>query len=247
MLGLTFDPLTMDEAVEHLLEIVSEPRWDARYVVTPNVDHVVKLRKNRPFQAAYRDADLVLVDGKPVRLASFILGQPLPETVPGSDLVPALFAASERIGRLRVFLLGSAKGVPEIAAARIQESWPWVEVVGVYSPAMGFSIESPESDTAVKHIQDTQPDVLVVGLGAPRQEVWVHAVRERLPAKAILCVGATIDFLAGKKTRAPGWMRRLGIEWFHRMVTDPRRMAGRYLYDAIIFPPMVFRAWIKRR
>jgi N-acetylglucosaminyldiphosphoundecaprenol N-acetyl-beta-D-mannosaminyltransferase len=247
MFGVNFDAMTMAQAVDHLLALVASPDYRSRYVVTPNVDHVVKLRANPRFQAAYRDAELVLVDGKPVRLASRLLGTSLPETVPGSDLVPALFAGAKRLGKLRVFLLGSAQGVPEIAAERIQHEWPWVEVVGVYSPPMGFSVDMPESETAVERIRQAQPDVLVVGLGAPRQEIWVHAVQGRLCAKAVLCVGATIDFLARRVPRAPLWMRRAGIEWLHRIVTDPRRMLGRYAYDAVIFPLMVTREWWVRR
>jgi N-acetylglucosaminyldiphosphoundecaprenol N-acetyl-beta-D-mannosaminyltransferase len=244
LFGIKLDPLTMTEAVGRLLEIISAPRYESRYVVTPNVDHIVRLRDNPAFQAAYRDADLVLVDGKPVLLASRMLGRALPETVPGSDLAPELFAASERIGGLSVFLLGSAEGVGDTAAENIRLRWPWVRVSGVYSPPMGFSAESPASEIAIEKIRAATPDVLVVGLGAPRQEIWVHRVREKLSAKTILCVGATIDFLAGERSRAPVWMRRAGLEWLHRMLSEPRRMVRRYAYDAMMFPPLVLREWL---
>jgi N-acetylglucosaminyldiphosphoundecaprenol N-acetyl-beta-D-mannosaminyltransferase len=247
LFGIRIDPLTMSEAIDRLLGVIAAPGYEARYVVTPNVDHVVKLRDDPSFQAAYRDADLVLVDGKPVLLASRVLGRPLPTTVPGSDLVPELLAASERTGGLSIFLLGSKEGVAEIAADNICRRWPWVRVSGVYSPPMGFSVEAPASDIAVDMIRSAAPDVLVVGLGAPRQELWVHAVRHRLKAKTVLCVGATIDFLAGERSRAPVWMRRAGIEWLHRVFTEPRRMAGRYAYDALVFPRMVLREWLETR
>jgi N-acetylglucosaminyldiphosphoundecaprenol N-acetyl-beta-D-mannosaminyltransferase len=244
LFGIQFDPLTMPQAVDRLLEIISAPSNESRYVVTPNVDHIVKLRNDPAFQAAYRDADLVLVDGKPVLLASRMLRRALPETVPGSDLAPELFAASERIGGISIFLLGSAEGVGDVAAANIRSRWPWVRVSGVYSPPMKFSAESPMSEVAIEKIRAAAPDVLVVGLGAPRQEIWVHRVRERLNAKTILCVGATIDFLAEKRSRAPLWMRRAGLEWLYRMLSEPRRMVGRYAYDAMVFPPLVVREWL---
>lgn len=247
LFGIQLDPLTMAQAIDRLLAIIQGQPRESRYVVTPNVDHIVKLRHDRAFQAAYRDAELVLVDGKPVRLASILLRTPLPETVPGSDLVPDLFAASERIGGISVYLIGSAEGVADIAAANIRRRWPWVRVSGVYSPPMHFSVASPMSDHAVEKIRAAAPDVLVVGLGAPRQEIWVHNVRERLNAKTVLCVGATIDFLAGEKSRAPVWIRRGGIEWLHRMVTEPRRMAGRYIHDAFVFPVLFVREWLGRR
>jgi N-acetylglucosaminyldiphosphoundecaprenol N-acetyl-beta-D-mannosaminyltransferase len=168
--------------------------------------------------------------------------------VPGSDLAPALFkrVAAEFAGNahpLRVFLLGAGPGVAERAAANIAARWPGVEVVGTLSPPLGFERAPAENEQILAAIAQAQPDLLLVGFGAPKQELWTHAHAARIEAKAALCIGATIDFLAGEKRRAPRWMRRLGIEWLHRLSTEPRRLAKRYLRDAWIFPRLVWREW----
>ena len=95
--------------------------------------------------------------------------------------------------------------------------------------------------------QVARPDVLVVGLGAPKQELWVHKHRERLTAKVALCVGATIDFLAGERRRAPAWMQEAGLEWLYRVASEPRRLAARYAKDALIFPRLFAREWWRLR
>jgi len=246
MFGVDLDPLSMDQAVAQLLEWVAEPDYNCRNVVTPNVDHVVKLQKNAAFRAAYADASMVVVDGKPVLLASHLLGTPLPETVPGSDLGPALFTAANARNGIRVFLFGAAEGVAERAAANIQSRWPRVEVCGVYSPPMGFSAEAPANAIALAMINAAKPDVLIVGLGAPKQELWVHAMRNQLQVKVSLCIGATIDFLAGEKARAPVWVRKLGLEWLHRIVSEPRRLLGRYAHDAWVFPRLLIKEWLQK-
>lgn len=246
MFGVEFDRLTMGQAVDRLLRWIAEDEFPCRYVVTPNVDHVVKLQSIAIFRAAYDSADMVVVDGKPVLLASRLLGKPLPEVVPGSDLCPALFEAANRGNGLRVFLLGAADGVAERAAAAIASRWPKVDVCGIYSPPMGFSAEAPSNAAALERINAAKPDVLIIGLGAPKQEIWVHAVRNVLEVKIALCVGATIDFLAGEKARAPAWVRRIGMEWLHRALSEPKRLLGRYLHDAWVFPRLFFREWLSR-
>jgi N-acetylglucosaminyldiphosphoundecaprenol N-acetyl-beta-D-mannosaminyltransferase len=215
-----------------------------------------------------------------------LLRRGIPERVPGSDLVPALFEAvnspnsnsrgtpgatgsasaagdfqlvagntgkasgthpaSKQIVPLRVFLLGAAAGVADRAAKNISERWPAVHVVGTYSPPLGFEKDELENERILKCIAASQPDVLVVGLGAPKQELWVHAHRDRIAAPVALCVGATIDFLAGEKPRAPVWMRRVGLEWLQRLASEPRRLAGRYLRDAWVFPRLLWREFARQ-
>jgi N-acetylglucosaminyldiphosphoundecaprenol N-acetyl-beta-D-mannosaminyltransferase len=247
LFGIEIDPLTMSQSIESLLGFIASSDYSCRYVVTPNVDHIVKLRNDPGFQTAYRNADLVLVDGKPVLFASRLLGKPLPETVCGSDLLPALFTASEAVGGLSLFLLGAQEGVADKAARNISDRWPWVRISGFYSPPMDFSAGSPESELAIALIRSSAPDVLAIGLGAPKQEIWVHNVRSRLNTKAALCVGATIDFLGEKRARAPIWMRRAGIEWIHRMLSEPQRMGKRYVHDAWVFPQLLAREWLKSK
>lgn len=243
LFGVQVDALRMPQAVERLLEWIDSPAPHCRYVVTPNVDHMVMLQHHRDLQTCYRDASMVLADGMPVVLASRLLGRGLPERVPGSDLVPELFNAVNSLRPLRVYLLGAMPGVAERASAQIQEEWPAVRVVGTYSPPLGFEKDAEECDAIVQRIADAAPDVLIVGLGAPKQELWVHAHRDRLAATVALCVGATIDFLAHEKARAPRWMQCCGLEWLHRLLTEPKRLFRRYAHDAWVFPQLVWREW----
>lgn len=241
LFGFEIDPLSMREAVNLLHCWVARGENHCRFVVTPNVDHAVLLQEHAGLQAAYRDADLVLADGHPLVWASRLLRQALPERVPGSDLVPRLFASTQQHGPLTAYLLGAAPGVAEKAAANIQKAWPQVQVVGCYSPPLGFEKRPEETEAILRRISDCQPDVLVVGLGAPKQECWVHANRERIESRVALCVGATIDFLANERRRAPRWMQRVGLEWLHRMMSEPRRLVKRYAKDAWVFPQLVLR------
>jgi N-acetylglucosaminyldiphosphoundecaprenol N-acetyl-beta-D-mannosaminyltransferase len=251
LFGMDIDPLRMSEVVARLLQWAADDDRRCRYVVTPNADHAVLFQEHAGLRRAYADAGLVLVDGMPVLLAAKLFRRGIPERVAGSDLVPALFdGASLRFSsrceqaaprQLRVYLLGAAPGVAERAAGKIVERWPGVRVVGCDSPAIGFEKRTEENDAILNRIAAAEADVLIVGLGAPKQELWVHAHRSRIAAPVALCVGATIDFLAGQRVRAPIWMRRIGLEWVHRMASEPHRLAKRYLRDAIRFPGLIWR------
>ncbi|MEZ6096477.1 MAG: WecB/TagA/CpsF family glycosyltransferase [Pirellulaceae bacterium] len=247
LFGIDIDSLRMPQAVRVIQDWLHDTQAKCRFVVTPNVDHAVMLQTNDGLRTAYRDASLVLADGHPLIWASRILRRPLPERVPGSDLVPRLFdACNDRNNRVRVFLLGAAPGVAATAAEKIHARWPGVEVVGVYSPPMGFEKSDDENELILGRLILTKPDLLVVGLGAPKQELWVQRFADQLPCRAALCVGATIDFLAGEKRRAPRWMQRMGVEWLHRMLSEPRRLVKRYAKDAWVFPQLVVQQMLGR-
>ena len=243
LFGVDIDAVTMNQAVERVFEWVESDNRICRYVVTPNVDHTVILRENRALRDAYDDASMVLADGHPVVFASRLLGKALPARVPGSDLVPALFEAANADRPLRVFLLGAAPGVAERAAANITRKWSGVEIVATYSPPLGFEKDDAENQHILDRIAEAKADVIIVGLGAPKQETWVHKHHREIRANAVLCVGATIDFLAGEKRRAPQWLQRVGLEWLHRMMSEPKRLIKRYLRDATIFPQLVWQEW----
>ncbi|MCG8449109.1 MAG: WecB/TagA/CpsF family glycosyltransferase [Pirellulales bacterium] len=248
LFGMSIDVIDMNLAVQTVIGWCKGPRDEGcRYVVTPNVDHAVMYQTNFALREAYAGASLVLADGAPVVLASRFLRKALPERVAGSDLVPALFDAVSKNAAapksLRVFLLGAGPGVADRAAERIHRRWSGVEVVGTLSPPKGFEHDEEANQQILRALADCQPDLVLVGLGAPKQELWVSRHANQIQAKAALCIGATIDFLAGEKSRAPRWMQRLGLEWLHRMATEPSRLAKRYLCDAWIFPRLIWREW----
>ncbi len=241
LFGINFNAITIKQAVDKVLSWTDEENYNCHYVVTPNVDHVVKFQCHDGLKQAYKDASLTVVDGKPVLWASKLFN-PLPEVIPGSDLCPEIFdVACQKQQRIRIFLLGAAEGVAEKAADKIHKKWPWVTVCGCYSPAMGFDSASRENIKIIHMINELKPDLLLVGLGAPKQEIWMQQNAKQLQVKAGLCIGATIDFIAGVKPRAPKLMRMMGMEWLFRALTEPRRLMGRYLHDAVIFPQIVIK------
>lgn len=240
LFGVEIDALSMPQAIEQLSDWARSPFDRCRYVVTPNVDHIVMLHRDRQFRRAYRCADLVLTDGWPVLWTSRLMGRPLPGLVPGSDLTPALLAASSTApSPLNVFLLGAMPGVAEVAAQNIERRYANVNVSSVLSPPLGFEYDEVECQRIVDRVNEAAPDVLVFGVGAPKQEIWLYRHRNQLRAKVALCVGATIDFLAGEKQRAPKWMRDSGLEWLHRVGCEPQRLLRRYLRDAREFPQII--------
>jgi N-acetylglucosaminyldiphosphoundecaprenol N-acetyl-beta-D-mannosaminyltransferase len=246
LFGMKIHAIDMPTAVDTVLAWCGDVASPCRYVVTPNVDHAVMFQSRGDLREAYTKASLVLADGAPLVAVSRLLRRPLPERVAGSDLVPAVFdhASSAASGPpLRVFLLGAAPGVGERAAREIERRWKNVEVVGTYSPPLGFENDATENDRILSMIDAADVELLLVGLGAPKQELWVARHLDRLQTRVALCIGATIDFLAGEKARSPRWMRRVVLEWLHRLCSEPSRLAKRYVRDAWIFPRLVWREW----
>jgi N-acetylglucosaminyldiphosphoundecaprenol N-acetyl-beta-D-mannosaminyltransferase len=243
---MRFHAVTLDEACAIVYAWIGSTDSACRVVVTPNVDHLVMMSRNPRLRAAYEAASLIVADGWPIVAVSRLLRTPLPERVAGSDLVPSLMAQWQRPRRLRVFLLGAAPGVAEQAAMNIKGRWPFVDVCGLYSPPIGFERDVSENERIIEQVNSLGPDLVVVGLGAPKQEIWLHQHARQLSAKVAIAAGGTIDFIAGRQTRAPVWVRRIGMEWLHRLVSDPRRLAGRYLHDAWVFPQLVAKeCWQK--
>lgn len=248
LFGVYIDLLSMVETVSIIQTWLASDETSCKFVVTPNVDHIVKVQTDSGLQAAYKQAALIVTDGKPVVWAANLLGVSIPGTVPGSDLVPAIFDDAQASKTpLTVFLLGAMPGVAERAKAVIHAKWPLVKVVGTLSPPFGFDKKEADSKAICSIVNASNADLLVLGLGAPKQEIWITRYAPMLTVKAALCVGATIDFLAGEKARAPMWMRKLGLEWLHRMLSEPKRLAKRYFVDAIVFPKLVFNEWRSRR
>jgi len=214
-------------------------------VFTPNVDHIMVAEKNERFRQAYRRVSLSLVDGVPVLWAARLLGQPLPEKVSGSDLViPLLARAAQR--HWRVFLLGGAPGAGERASARLREQFPELKVVGVDAPRVDLAAPRDERLALAQRVAATRPDLVLVGFGAPKQEIFCDETLDAFKPAVLVCVGASIDFIAGVTRRAPAWMSRCGLEWTYRLAQEPRRLAARYLLRDTQFLFVVLKQWAAR-
>ncbi|ELC8443047.1 WecB/TagA/CpsF family glycosyltransferase [Clostridium perfringens] len=227
-LNTKVDNLTMDEALEKVEKLILDKK--ASYVVTPNVDHIVKLETDKEFQAVYNNADLILTDGMPLIWISKIKGTPIKEKISGSDFFPKLCERAAEKG-YSLFLLGAAEGVADKAAENLKERYEGLNVVGTYSPSYGFEKKQDEIEKIIKMVNKAKPDILAVGLGAPKQEKFLYKYRDELNVPISLAIGASIDFEAGNVKRAPRWMQKSGLEWFYRLCKEPKRMFKRYIID----------------
>lgn len=239
-LNTQVDNLTMDEAIDRIDKLVINKK--PSYVVTPNVDHIVKLENDIEFQQVYKDADLILTDGMPLIWISKLKKMPIKEKVSGSDLFPKVCSLASKKG-YKVFLLGAAEGVADKAAKNLMEKYNGLEVVGTYSPSYGFEKKEDEIENIINIINTTKPDILAVGLGAPKQEKFLYKYKDKLNVPVSLAIGASIDFEAGNIDRAPIWMQNAGLEWFYRLMKEPKRMFKRYLIDDM----KIFKLVIKYR
>lgn len=236
------DVLTLSEALDAIERLVTEQRGG--FVFTPNVDHVVSVDRNPDFERAYARASLSLADGMPIVWASRLLGQPLPERVAGSDLVGPLL---ERAGQRgwRVYFLGAGPGVAEKAAAVARERWG-TNVVGTDAP-MVDSRDAAQSERIAAQLVEARPDLVLMAFGAPKQELLIDRIADRVKPAVLLGIGASLDFIAGTVRRAPGVLRKAGLEWAYRLAQEPRRLWRRYLVEDPRFLAILLRTARTRR
>lgn len=220
------DYVSMTGALDYIERLVKEKRGG--YVVTPNVDHVVMAETNAALRTAYDEASLSLADGMPLVWLSALLGCALPGKVSGSDLVRPLLARAARLG-FKVYLLGAAPGVGLKAAARLRAEFDGLQIVGVDSPPLGFEKCHEAERQALVRMQENDPDIVLVALGAPKQEILMNRWYRGGVTAVMLGIGASIDFMAGTVQRAPAWMSNAGLEWLYRLAQDPVRLTGRYV------------------
>lgn len=219
------DVVDFEGAIDAIDRLIAEKNGGT--VFTPNVDHVVMAEHDERFRTAYGAAALSLVDGTPVLWAARLLRTPLPEKISGSDLViPLLRRAAER-GH-RVYFLGGAEGVADLAKRKLEAELPGIRIVGTDASRIDVNA-SAENDEVAERIRLAQPDLILVALGAPKQEIWSYTRAERLKPAVLVGVGASLDFVAGIQKRAPRWMSKAGLEWLYRLAQEPRRLAARYL------------------
>ena len=234
---LSVDAVTFAEALDAIDGLVWAGKGGS--VFTPNVDHVVTAEDDLAFRAAYDAASLSLADGKFVVWAARLLGTPVPAKVSGSDLIEPLLRLAGRRG-WRVFLLGGAPGVAEAAAERARRDFG-VNVVGTASPFIRMDGTAGDLEQGIEEVASARPDLVLVAMGAPKQERWIHHNRERLGGAVAAGIGASLDFVIGRIQRAPRWVSNAGLEWLYRLAREPRRLAHRYLVKDPRFIAVVAR------
>ena len=234
------DNLTMQEALETIDALIQENK--NAYVVTPNVDHIVQLETNKELQDVYANASLILTDGKPLLWIAKWYGTPIKEKISGSDLFPLLCDMAAKKG-YSMFFLGAAEGVAAKAADNLMNKYKGLQVIGTYSPPYGFENDSSEMNKIDAMIKKARPDILIVGLGCPKQEKFIYNNYKKLGVPISLGLGASFDFEAGNIKRTPKWMANHGLEWLFRITQDPKRLMKRYLINDM----KIFKLAVKYR
>jgi N-acetylglucosaminyldiphosphoundecaprenol N-acetyl-beta-D-mannosaminyltransferase len=224
VLGVRVDPVTWIELREHVVDAIRERRRTT--IMYANVHVLNTAHEDRALSRALREADLVYCDGEGVRLAARLDGNRLPERMTGADFIWDLAHRLAEV-RARVYWLGGGEGVSAKGLATLHERYPDFVIAGAHHGY--FAKDGPETDAVITAINAAHPDILFVGMGTPVQELWVQRHRARIEAPVVWVIGATADFIAGVQARGPDVLTQHGFEWLARLVSDPRRLFGRYV------------------
>lgn len=244
LLGVTFDNLDYDGVLARADTAISDRQF--LHIVPTNVDSVMKLRRDAAFREVYRGASLVVADGVPLLWAAAWCGQTLKGRVNGTDLFERL-AAHAATRAHSMFLLGGNGDAAARAAAELVARHPGLRIAGVYAPPFGFERDPRHNEMITEMIRTSGADILVVGLGAPKQEKWIAAHGRATGAAVALCVGFSFSFVGGLAPRAPRWMQTRGLEWLWRLGHEPRRLWRRYLVDDLPFFALIARQIFDQR
>lgn len=221
------DCLTWEQAITEILRLARETSDRRAVVVTPNIQHIVMLEDDPQLQGAYERADLVLPDGAPVALLAGSRVGHRQRRIAGADLLPVLCGRAADEG-LSVGFLGGLPGAAQEAMDRLTATHPHLRVVFLAAPEWGFETDPDQVAPLLASVQDRRPDLLMLGLGTPKQEAFVTAHARELGGGVALCIGAAIDYAGGAAERAPLSLQRLGLEWLWRLKEEPRRLGPRY-------------------
>lgn len=232
------DNVSKKEAIRHIEECITERKISQ--IIALNVDQIVRIEKDAYFKEICDNSELLLVDGTPLMWIAKLYKRPFKEKICGSDLMPELCQLAAQKG-YKVFLLGAAPGVADIAAQKLIDKNPGLQIVGTYSPPIGFEKDKEELNKINNLLFESKADMLFVGMGVPKQEIFVCENKDKYQIPTSFSVGGTIDFIAGVQKRAPKWINRIGMEWFYRFICNPKRMFKRYFIDDMKIFGLIWR------
>jgi N-acetylglucosaminyldiphosphoundecaprenol N-acetyl-beta-D-mannosaminyltransferase len=242
MLGLRVCAATAGDVASTLMQWTQEPIY-GRYFVCMNPHSFESARRLALFRAAAEAADLLIPDGIGVVLASRLSGGCIRERVCGPDVFRLLSGHLDTMRGKRVFFLGGRPDVLETVVSRYRREYPAIDVAGAYSPPFSASFSSSQNADIVARVNDHSPDVLWVGLGSPKQEIWTSAYAQSLTAKVIAPIGAAFDFYAGRVKPPPAWIQRSGLQWLHRFTQEPGRLWRRNLDSPLFLVRVLWTNW----
>lgn len=233
LLNTRIDNLTVKELLEQLNKGV---------LVTPNVDIIMKHQRDREFHEMADQADFSVCDSKVVKLSAKLLGLSLKEAIPGSSFFPQYCDYHAKDENIKIFLLGAKEGVGLKAQERINKRIGRKIIVGAYSPPFGFEKDDAECEHILNVIKESSANVVLVGLGEPKQTKWIYKYKDRLPGiNVFMALGATIDFEAGNIKRAPVIFQKMALEWLYRLIQEPKRLWRRYFLEDLPFFWLFFK------
>ncbi len=244
LLSMDVASCSSGELLDHLFR--SLEAGEGGWIVTANLDILRRFELDEQARAAYAAADLRVADGMPLVWASKLRGRPLPERIAGSTLTLELAERAAREGR-SIYLLGGDPGAADACAAELCGRFEGLEITGCSSPFVAAPPSEEEVQATLEELRAAPSDIVLVGLGSPKQEYLIERLRAEMPGVWFMGVGITFSFVAGQVQRAPKWMQDSGLEWVHRMVQDPKRLFQRYIIDDLPFAARLFSDALLRR
>lgn len=244
LMGLDIAKLTETDANKFVLDELDEGHGG--WICPVNLDVLRQVAQDAHLKDLVSSADLVVADGMPLLWASHVQGTPLPERIAGSSLISTLSAELGGRGR-SIYLLGGSEGAAEAAGSRLRDAFPGLVLSGWHCPPFGFERSPEEVEQIVKMLVSAQPDVVFVGLGFPKQDRLIAQIRQTLPATWFVSCGISFSFLTGEVRRAPRVLQELGLEWIHRLMQEPQRLAKRYLVYGPPFAVRLFACSLHKR
>lgn len=240
--NVPFDQVTMDSALDGIAAMIADRK--PRYVITANLNYAMLAAEDRSLSPITEGAAMVLADGQPIVWRSLLNGTEdrLPCRVAGSEMIFRIAEESAKRG-WRIYFLGAEPGVAKACADNLSARYPGMVVAGVHSPPYR-KLTAAETEQQFDDIRRAQPDILLVAFGQPKGEKWIVENLESLNVPVSIQVGASFDFAAGRIERAPRWVQKIGMEWAHRMLGDPKRLLPRYYRNFKFLAVTLTREWI---
>ena len=236
--GANINNLSIKEGISEIEKLIKDNK--PSYIVTPNAAHITLLQRDKEFKEVYKNAKLIFPDGKSLIWSSKIMGFPLKERITGLDLLFSLSSlASQK--NYKIYFLGASTQVIKKTVENLRYKFPNLQIAGYHH---GYFFDEKE---VISKINKLEPHILFIGMGFPKQEKWIYAHINQLKIKIAICVGGVFDIIAGKVYRAPLWMQNLGLEWFFRLIQEPRRLWKRYLIGNTLFIWLVLKEFMKTR
>ncbi len=229
-LGIRINNLTAEEIIHHVDACIAIKT--PRQILGVNVDQTIRVLEDEYSKKIFCDAELVFTDGTPILWMAKRLKRPIVEKISGPDLMLLLCEHATKKG-YKIFILGAAPGIANKAAENLKKIYQGLQVVGTYSPPFGFEKVQTELDKINKMLLESGADELFVGMGSPKQDIFIYENMNKYQIPVSFSMGAAIDFIGGSVKRAPKWMSNIGLEWFHRFLQNPKRLFKRYFVDDI--------------